>query len=146
MKKPKWDTELGRLMWLEGKKDGEIADAFGIPTSSVTSYRVRHWQKELIRKEDSPPTENREEAGDPETAAELPKEEMKQQSKEETDMEEKKQLHPYEVLEAATAGMTGIRAICTADAILCLWNWNTKEDLEKAKAAIEYLLKKEERL
>ena len=59
MKKPKWDTELGRLMWLEGKKDGEIADAFGIPTSSVTSYRVRHWQKELIRKEDSPPRRGR---------------------------------------------------------------------------------------
>lgn len=45
MRKPKWDTELGRELWLEGKKDGEIADAMGIPTSSVTAWRRRHWEK-----------------------------------------------------------------------------------------------------
>ena len=150
MKKPKWDTELGRLMWLEGKKDGEIADAFGIPTSSVTSYRTRHWQKELIRVEDSPLTEEPKEPTAPEAVSPEAMQELKQEVKEEIKLEDNKnvrtQLHPYEVLEAATAGMTGIRAICTADAILCLWNWDTREDLEKAKAAIEYLLKKEERL
>lgn len=48
----------------------------------------------------------------------------------------------YEILEAATSGMTGIRAICTADAILSLWKWSTREDLERAKAAIDHLLKK----
>ena len=50
----------------------------------------------------------------------------------------------YEVLEAATDGMTGIRAICTADAILCLWQWERPEDLKRAKAAIDYMLKKTE--
>lgn len=57
MKKPKWDTELGRLLWLEGKCDGEIADEFGIAISTVTSYRKRHWEKQFARKEDLPPEE-----------------------------------------------------------------------------------------
>lgn len=48
----------------------------------------------------------------------------------------------YEILEAATSKLSGIQAICTADAILCLWNWNGPEDLKRAKAAIDYLLKK----
>lgn len=57
MKKPKWDTEMGRLLWLEGKCDGEIADEFGIAISTVTSYRKRHWEKQFIRKEDRPAQE-----------------------------------------------------------------------------------------
>lgn len=53
MKRPKWDTELGRLLWLEGKSDSEIADEFDIAVSAVTAYRKRHWEKLLIRKEDA---------------------------------------------------------------------------------------------
>jgi hypothetical protein len=40
-----------------------------------------------------------------------------------------------EALEAATVGLTGIEAVCTAAAIKYLWRWkqkNGKEDLEKA--------------
>lgn len=54
MKNPKWDTELGQLLWLEGKSDGAIADEFGIAISTVTSYRKRHWEKQLIRAQDIP--------------------------------------------------------------------------------------------
>lgn len=43
MRKASWDTELGRQMWAEGKKDTEIASALGIPTSTVTNYRLKHW-------------------------------------------------------------------------------------------------------
>lgn len=163
VRKPKWDTELGRLLWLEGKCDGEIADELHIPTSSVTSYRRRHWEKELIRKEDAPP-------GPPEDEAEEAEEERETESgaavaetapavietpktvirNEETFMDEKnkaategkKPLEVYEVLEAATADMKGIQAICTADAIMCLWNWDTKEDLLKARSSIDYLLRR----
>lgn len=49
----------------------------------------------------------------------------------------------YEVLEEATGNMQGIKAICTAEAILQLWRWDSKEDLLKAREAINYLLKKE---
>ena len=50
MRKPNWDTEAGREMWLEGKKDAEIADAFGISVYAVTNYRVRNWQKQTEEK------------------------------------------------------------------------------------------------
>ena len=45
MKKLTWNTEAGRQMWLEGKKDSEIADEFGVATSTVAAYRKRHWEK-----------------------------------------------------------------------------------------------------
>ena len=45
MRKPKWDTELGRLLWLDGQTDGQIADALGVQTSAVTAFRKRHWEK-----------------------------------------------------------------------------------------------------
>lgn len=48
----------------------------------------------------------------------------------------------YRVLEEATKSKNGIEAICTADAILCLWNWESPDDLRRARAAINYLLKK----
>lgn len=48
----------------------------------------------------------------------------------------------YDILEKATANMKGIDAICTADAILSLWNWETREDLLRAKNAVEHLLRK----
>ena len=50
MRKPNWDTEAGREMWLEGKKDAEIADAFGISVHAVTCYRVKHWQQPMTPK------------------------------------------------------------------------------------------------
>lgn len=141
MKKPKWDTELGRLLWLEGKTDGEIAEEFGIAISAVTAYRKRHWDKYPIPKEDAAP------ADDPPVSAtppEEPKEEDAVPESREPTVIRKKSPEAYDILEAATAGMTGIRAICTADAILSLWNWTSREDLERARAAIDHLLKKTE--
>lgn len=70
IKKPKWDTELGRLLWLDGRKDGEIADEFGIATSVVTSYRKRHWEKGSQK----PAPVAAEEINTPEHAPEEPKE------------------------------------------------------------------------
>ena len=63
---------------------------------------------------------------------------MKQQTSKPT----KQPLDIYKVLEEATAKMQGINAICTAEAILQLWNWNSREDLLKARMAIDYLIKK----
>lgn len=166
VRKPKWDTELGKLLWLEGKDDGEIADELHIPTSSVTSYRRRHWEKELIRKEDAPPglpddadEEERENEGGAadggviatedapamiETAKTVIRNEENVMDEEKTyaATEGKKPLEVYDVLEAATADMKGIQAICTADAIMCLWNWENKEDLMKARSSIDYLLRR----
>lgn len=49
-----------------------------------------------------------------------------------------------DALEAATSGLVGIEAVCTANAIKYLWRWKWKggrEDLEKAKFYIDRLLK-----
>lgn len=50
----------------------------------------------------------------------------------------------YEIMEVATKDLAGIYAICTAEAITWLWNWKSAEDLQKAKAAIDYMLQKME--
>lgn len=55
---------------------------------------------------------------------------------------EEKPVELFDALEAATLELKGIQAICTANAIQNLWNWTGKEDLLKAKANIDYLLKK----
>ena len=62
--------------------------------------------------------------------------------KQETSKPAPRPLDIYKVLEEATAKRYGINAICTAEAILQLWNWDSREDLLKARGAIDYLLKK----
>lgn len=63
MNKARWNTELGRQMWLEGKKDSEIADEFGIKTSVVATYRKRHWEKILPQQTLNAIRKNAKEAG-----------------------------------------------------------------------------------
>ena len=51
-----------------------------------------------------------------------------------------------DALEAATAGLCGIEAVCTANAIKYLWRWKLKngtQDLEKAKWYIDRLIDKQ---
>lgn len=48
-----------------------------------------------------------------------------------------------DALEAATVGLIGIQAVCTANAIKYLWRWKFKggtQDLEKAKWYIDRLI------
>lgn len=50
-----------------------------------------------------------------------------------------------DALEAATEGLSGIEAVCTANAIKYLWRWKRKngiEDLRKAHWYIERLIGK----
>lgn len=69
---------------------------------------------------------------------------MKEEPKQEKVQKSPKRPNLYETLEPATIQLTGIQAICTAEAISNLWNWNGRENLLKARDAIEYLLKKTE--
>lgn len=51
-----------------------------------------------------------------------------------------------DALEAATTGLQGIEAVCTANAIKYLWRWKQKggkQDLEKARWYINRLLGEE---
>lgn len=48
-----------------------------------------------------------------------------------------------DAIEAATEGLSGIKAVCTANAIKYLWRWPRKgqiEDLKKAEWYIEKLI------
>lgn len=50
-----------------------------------------------------------------------------------------------DALEAATSGLTGIEAVCTANAIKYLWRWKFKggkQDLEKARWYIDRMISK----
>lgn len=52
-----------------------------------------------------------------------------------------------DALEAATCNLTGIEAICTANAIKYLWRWKQKngvEDLKKAQWYINKLIQRVE--
>ena len=51
-------------------------------------------------------------------------------------------MNMLSVMEAATGELKGIQAICTANAIQSLWNWKSIYDLQRARASIDYLLKK----
>lgn len=44
-RKPSWDTELGRLLWLDGKTDAQIAEEMGTTEAAVANVRLRRWQK-----------------------------------------------------------------------------------------------------
>ncbi|CAM4099198.1 DUF3310 domain-containing protein [Paenibacillus alkaliterrae] len=53
-----------------------------------------------------------------------------------------------DALEAATCELTGIEAVCTANAIKYLWRWKQKngiEDLKKAQWYINRLIEKVEK-
>lgn len=132
MKKPTWDTDVGRQMWLDGKSDSEIADEFHISTGAVTSYRKKHWELKSMRGGTaSKPAnvERKEEVSVPEDNTKpLP--------------QAVQRIGIFDVMEAATVELKGIQAICTANAIQSLWNWTSKEALLTARANIDYLLKK----
>ena len=59
-------------------------------------------------------------------------------------MRDQKKPGPYEVAEACTDELSGIWAVCTADAVMRLQNWKDKEDLLRAKNAIEYMIRRME--
>lgn len=44
-----------------------------------------------------------------------------------------------DALEAATTGLLGIEAVCTANAIKYLWRWKHKNGVEDLKKAIFYI-------
>ena len=140
MKKVKWDTEMGRLLWLDGQKDSEIADHFGIAVSTVTSYRKKHWEKtctQLKLEADPAAREETEDVLEKEFDTVGPETSGTQKP-----VRFDTPANVYEILEAATKSLSGINAICTADAILCLWNWSTTDDLRRARAAINHILTK----
>lgn len=133
MDKPKWDTELGMQMWLEGKSDKEIAEHFGIHHSTVARIRLKYWEAHK-----QPPPKKK--CGGSGKTVEPPV--VPDQKPESVPVSMATPDGVYRILEEATKTKSGIEAICTADAILCLWNWDGADDLRRARAAINHLIKR----
>ena len=137
----RWDTELGRLLWLDGKTDAQIAEELGTSQKAVELYRQRHWQKGQQKPETKPEPAPHQPEGKPiiqQLAA--PAVEREPVKPEPFSMSTPDGV--YRILEEATKTKAGIEAICTADAILCLWNWDSADDLRRARAAINHLIKR----
>lgn len=135
---PKWDTALGKQMWEEGKTDRQIADHFGIAPNTVLYQRQKKWEK---GSDSTPPEDELDPTVSPVETLEIPKETVLQSSAPAPSAEPP---GLYEVLEAATAQLQGIQAICTADAISQLWNWSSRDNLLRARSAIDHLIKRME--
>lgn len=45
-KRPEWDKEKARQMWLDGKTDREIAEAVGVHPETIRKIRRRKWMNE----------------------------------------------------------------------------------------------------
>lgn len=156
MKRLTWDTEIGRQMWLEGKKDSEIADEFGIAASTVAAYRKRHWEKVLPQSALNAIRENAkadvgQEAKLATSADQLI--ETKDESTKRTkprkgsnkkigvnEPPQKTVITVMDVMEAATGHLLGMKAVCTACAIQELFYWHCPEDLRRAQKYIDHLL------
>lgn len=132
MAKATWDTAKGYQMFLEGESDAAIAKAVGIASSTLNYYKRKHWLPQ-----------------DPVMGGDAPKEKevvpMQPKAKKQPEVQPGAQTDPvdmFSVMEAATGELKGIQAICTANAIQSLWNWKSIYDLQRARASIDYLLKK----
>lgn len=132
MAKATWDTAKGYQMFLDGESDAAIAKAVGIASSTLNYYKRKHWLPQ-----------------DPVVGGDAPKEKevvpMQPEAKKQPEAQPVVQTDPmdmFSVMEAATGELKGIQAICTANAIQSLWNWKSIYDLQRARASIDYLLKK----
>ena len=135
---PQWDTELGRLLYLDGRTDEQIAEELGTSKIAVMNYRIRHWGKANTRPESAP--EKSAEATVVSEKKEQPAGEPQERARPQHSVSMATPDGVYSILEEATKTKAGIEAICTADAILCLWNWASADDLRRARAAINHLI------
>lgn len=158
MSKATWDTQKAKGMWQAGFTDKDIAAEVGTTAASVSYYRRKHWVEDPPRKGALPDAAEEcesDEGAEPDPGEERhgqvvlvrdegPEEQVDYPQQNHRGSEVNREVNLYEVLEAATAQHSGILAICTENAISSLWGWGSEADLLKARAAIDYMLKKME--
>lgn len=132
MSTPSWDTDAGYKMYLDGSSDKEISKALHIAVSTVAYRRRKYWEQI------------------PQAGGEAPTTPIISVGEEDKTVPTSKTMAPkapaqigvFDAMERATEGMVGIHAICTADAIRCLWGWKDVEDLQAARDSIDYLIRR----
>ena len=164
-KGPRWDTERGLALYLEGRTDLDIADMVGASAAAVGAYRRRNHWKNLLPAAEKGETRDMEDQelrmGEPVKILYTPQDiiggsapcEAASTEQRPAAAREDRVEHPshytagkvecIDALEAAVEGLSGFQAVCTANAIKYLWRWsrkNGKEDLKKARWYINRLL------
>lgn len=127
-----WDVDAGYKMWLDGSSDKEISKALHIAISTVSYRRRKYWEKI--------PRVGGEAVAAPDTSA--GKEDEPMLTPKTAVSNAPAQIGVFEAMESATKDMVGIHAICTADAIRCLWGWKDVKDLQAARDSIDYLIQR----
>lgn len=152
-RKANWDTAYGYELYLEGKGDAEIADACGVKTSAVTSYRLKRWRKNPDGGRNAPPDERAcEDWGDnpsvgcadssPERGAERcgGESEREEVAGVPVEMDQKVDTaRMMEVIAKMTSGMGGIKAVCVGNIIQALWNLSCVDDIREARNILDWL-------
>lgn len=132
MSKQSWDADAGYKMYLAGASDKKISKALCVPISTVSYRRRKHWEQI--------PKVGGEASAAPVTSA--GKEDKPMPTPKTMVSKAPAQVGVFEAMECATDGMGGIHAICTADAIRCLWGWKDVKDLQAARDSIDYLIQR----
>ena len=134
-----WNKTAGYEMWKAGKSDKEIGDALGVTAATVSYYRKKYWEEPVpVEPEVEEPSQPEpvadeipaEECGDPEASS--------QEDKEEADAK-----MMIRALEIFVQNLKGMKAVMTFQILQALWDWESVEDLERAKLGLEYLIKLE---
>lgn len=160
MRKSTWDKSKGYRMWTEGASDAEIGRACGAATSTVRFCRLKHWVGKpgfVMERVAAAPPEGEEEtmendeniaaAGDPSGLPCGQPALLERGSQDAPPLDltaHGRQVSLMDAIEAATEGLWGVRAVCTANILQALWNWTCREDLEAARQTIDWLLERME--
>ena len=145
MRKPNWDTSLGYAMYLEGKKDTEIAEALGVSVHAVAQQRLKNWRigpgiPQREQEEEEIPAGQQEPAAPSAAVDPAPEGDLLEDQKTNYSPPPERVIDLMDVREMATGHLTGMRAVCTAGAIQHLLGWRYPEDLLRARDHIDYLL------
>lgn len=133
----KWDKAAGKELWLAGKSDKEIGEAFGVSASAVCQIRKKYWENEAVPAAPAavvePPLEPDADSAPPtESVVPVP----------EKDPDEDTAKIMIRALELMTENHKGMNAVATAQIVTRLWNWETLSDLLEAKEFLDYLIEK----
>ena len=151
----KWDTDLGYQLYLEGRSDGEIADACGVQIGTVKAMRLNRWRKDPDGGRDRgcghcPPSAGKPTAppflaeqgsqGDGTEAVPYENEKEKEVAGMPVEIDESRDTAKMmEVIAKMTEGMGGIKAVCVGNIIQNLWNLNSIDDIRDARNILSWL-------
>lgn len=139
----KWDKAIGHEMWKDGKSDKEIGEALGVTAQAVSLHRKKYWEPGKAKAAEpegelSQPEPVADEAPEPEACGGQETAAAEDDGREESDTK-----MMIRALEIFVQNLKGMKAVMTFQILQTLWDWETVDDLERAKLGLEYLIELE---